>query len=449
MSFYNSFIGLKGLPEEARSIMRNYSIIVLLINIIFSFTATFSVLFIIDAIGFKGAASIAAISLTVILFTDYPSGSLGDWIGQKTVIMISLFFFASAFLLMSIASNFNDFVIVGILMGLGEAQASGALQSWLDNRYKSIDSNLDLDRKNYGYSMTKIGALSTLVSGITFIVGGYVATILSRQIAFRIQALLIIFTTGLVLKLLTNPTKMTIIDESEIDPNTARTFLSYMKGGIAFMFSSKKALTFIIGFSLFQVIWTIWGALMLFPFYFGYMGNDSNTGLLRSSIFFAGVFIQIKLSNLTKKVENEHLSAFMLIQGLLLFLGGMTILYFIPLDNSFNLMGAILVFVLMGISVSMPMPFINAIAQRLMVDFVPSENRNAVYSLIPTIRSAVAIPILPIIGGLIETSSLMIGFGFLLVILLVANFFIWISLNLGDQEISVSLPVEGVGIAGN
>ncbi|OLS24271.1 MAG: hypothetical protein HeimC2_23360 [Candidatus Heimdallarchaeota archaeon LC_2] len=129
MSFYNSFIGLKEIPKEARSVMRNYSIIMLLLNFIFSFTATFSILYIIDAIGFKGAATITAISLSVILLTDYPSGSLGDWIGQKTVIMLALLFFAAAFFLLSFATEFNDFVFVGILMGLGEAQASGALQS--------------------------------------------------------------------------------------------------------------------------------------------------------------------------------------------------------------------------------------------------------------------------------------------------------------------------------
>ncbi|OLS24272.1 MAG: hypothetical protein HeimC2_23370 [Candidatus Heimdallarchaeota archaeon LC_2] len=222
-----------------------------------------------------------------------------------------------------------------------------------------------------------------------------------------------------------------------------------MKGGIAFMFSSKKAFTFLVGFSLFQVIWSIWAALMLFPFYFGYTGNDSNAGLLRSSIFFAAVLIQIKLSKLTKKVENQHLSTFILIQGLTLFLGGMAILHFIPLEGSFNLMGLILVFVLMGISVSMTTPFIDALVQRLMVDFVPSENRNAVYSLMPTIRSAIAIPILPFIGGLIETSGLMIGFALLLGIMLIADLFLWMALNFGDTEMSVTLPTDlGTGVVG-
>ena len=155
---------------------------------------------------------------------------------------------------MSIAVDYNDFVIVAILLGLGEAQASGALQSWLDTKYKSVDSTLDLDRKNYGYSMTKINALSTLVSGITFIIGGFVASILSRQIAFRIQAVLIILTSVLVVKLLTNPDKTIANQEEIIEQKGETSFFSFMKGGIAFMFSSKKAFTFIVGFSLFQVI---------------------------------------------------------------------------------------------------------------------------------------------------------------------------------------------------
>ncbi len=44
-----------------------------------------------------------------------------------------------------------------------------------------------------------------------------------------------------------------------------------------------------------------------------------------------------------------------------------------------------------------------------MVDLVPSENRNAVYSLIPSLVSIIGIPLLPITGYLISKWGLNIG----------------------------------------
>lgn len=452
MSFYNNFIGLKELPNDARSIVRNYSIIMILVNLAFSLTGTFSILYIIDAVGFKDAATLTAISLSVILLTDYPSGSLGDWIGQKVVVLIALSLFSLSFFLMSFATDFNDFVVVSILLGLGEAQASGALQTWLDNSYKAIDSSLDPERKNYGYSMSKIQALASLISGIAFVIGGYLATTYSREFAFQLQSVIILFTTILVLKLLSKPKfDDNIILKSDLEQpeNSNESFLSFLKGGIRFLFSSKRAFFFLMGMAVFQVIWSIWGALLLFPFYFGYTGDDSSTGMMRSAIFFAGVFIQIKLSNLTKKVENDKLAHFLIFQGIFLFGGGILLMRFIPMNNSLNLFGIGFTFLLMGIAVSFTNPFIMTIIQREMVDLVPSENRNAVYSLIPTIRSAIAIPLLPFVGGLVETSGLEAGFMIMMGILVVVILFIGLALNIPDEKLEIKLQVDHQPVLGN
>ncbi|MHA2276110.1 MAG: MFS transporter, partial [Candidatus Kariarchaeaceae archaeon] len=405
-------------------------------------TATYSILYIIDALGFKNAATITAISLFVVLLTDYPSGSLGDWVGQKTVLLIALLSFSASFLVMSYATSFNDFVLVAILLGIGQAQASGALQSWLDNTYKLIDPSLDPDRKNYGYSMTKIQALASLVSGISFIIGGYLAFYYSRPVAFRFQSALIFITGILVLKLLSKPTSEVIIINENLGETNGNSFFDFLKGGIQFFLSSKTAFFFILGISVLQVIWTIWGGLMLFPFYFAYTGSDASAGILRSLIFFAGVFIQIKMSSLTKKVDNDKLVTFILVQGITLFIGGILILYYIPHDNTLSWLGVTLVFLLMGISVSLTMPFINALMQRVMVDLVPSENRNAVYSLVPTIQSAIAIPLLPLIGGLIETSGLITGFASLLIVLFSASLLIWLAGNFQDSKFNAQTRTQ-------
>lgn len=46
---------------------------------------------------------------------------------------------------------------------------------------------------------------------------------------------------------------------------------------------------------------------------------------------------------------------------------------------------------------------------RLMIDLVPSENKKAVYSLLPTITSLLIMLLLPIVGQMIDTFSLVAG----------------------------------------
>ncbi|MCE7736933.1 MAG: MFS transporter [Candidatus Heimdallarchaeota archaeon] len=449
MSFYNNFIGLKELPKEARSIIRNYSFIDILVSFSFSLTNTFYILYIIDTVGFREAGVITAISVGVQLLIDYPSGSLGDLIGHKWVFTMALISFSISFYLMSVAIVFSDFVIAAIFFGFSNAQASGALQSWLDNSYKNIKDNPDADRKNYGYSMNKIRAISSLIMGMSFMLGGFLTLHVSRQVLFRFQSVLILITAFLVLKILNNSSTTTEGRLGE-DKSVFKEYMHFLKGGIKFLFSSRKAFTFILGMSLMQVTWAIWATLLLFPLYFGYTGSDSIAGVLRSSIFFAGVIAQIMVSGLTKKVENDKLPLFMLVQGLMLFFGAITLLYFVPIQNSFNLFGSVLVFVLMLTSVSFLMPFIQTIVQRLFVDFVPSENRNGVYSLMPTISGLFTVPLLPIVGSIVQTSGLISGLWLIVGILMSSLFFVWIAINSDDKSYSVPISVSKVApIAGN
>ena len=72
-----------------------------------------------------------------------------------------------------------------------------------------------------------------------------------------------------------------------------------------------------------------------------------------------------------------------------------------PPTNNFNLLGIILTFFLL----CMVGPIINialTLIQRIMIDLVPSEFRNSVYSLIPTIFSLIGILVVPLAGIIIE-----------------------------------------------
>ena len=81
----------------------------------------------------------------------------------------------------------SGFLITSIIFGFANAQASGALQAWLDNNYKIAD-DYDPERKNYGFTMTRLNSIDTLSSGSMIFLGGFLATAYSRAWLFQMQS---------------------------------------------------------------------------------------------------------------------------------------------------------------------------------------------------------------------------------------------------------------------
>ncbi|MHA2171371.1 MAG: MFS transporter [Candidatus Kariarchaeaceae archaeon] len=274
MSFYNSFVGINQLPEQAKGIMRKYGLIRSAVAIVYSSAGTIFILHIIDSIGFKEASMIMSMMFLAQILLDYPTGSLGDYIGQRWVLGIAYFCGFVGFYLFSIAQTFNDFVLTAVILGFTNAQVSGALQSWLDNNFKKIDDNSDPDRKNYGFTMNRFGSIDTFLMGISIILGGIMATYWSREFVFLLQSVLILIIALLVILLLSDlpdPTVETSVKKQQ----SVKEYLGFLMGGISYVLSNKVLLFFLIGNSLVMAAWNLWGVLMLFPIYFGYSGSDS------------------------------------------------------------------------------------------------------------------------------------------------------------------------------
>ncbi|MDH5404148.1 MAG: MFS transporter [Candidatus Heimdallarchaeota archaeon] len=425
---YDSFIGLTDMPNETKIIMRKYGLIRFIASASFGIANTILTLFIIDNLGFKNASIVFTIMMATQLVLDYPSGSLSDWLGQRFILSSSFLLSAVGFFLLTLASNFNHYVLIAILFGIANSQSSGTLQSWLDNNYKKFEGDFDKDKKQYGYAMTRFQAFDTLVIGFAIVIGGMISSKFSRELVFFIQSILVLIATILTFKILKVNDSISPEQIIQSLDNTKPSYLDIIKNGLKFVYSEKTVFFFIIGIAIFQLSWTVWGTLLLFPIYFNYTGSDSGAGILRSLIFFTGVFIQIKLSNATRKVENNKLSLLIFVQGILCLGGAFTIFTLYPATGYFTLTGFILIFLLMTISISIFMPFISTIIQRMLIDLVPSEYRNSIYSLMPTIQGAFALALLPFSGFVAETyglSSVIIICG---VILAVSTLFIHVSI---------------------
>ncbi len=440
MSFYNNFVGINQLPEEGRDIMRRYGLIRASYSLIGNLTNTFFILFLIDKLGFTDSGMIVAAMVLVQLVTDYPSGAIGDFIGQRWVLSSATLFSAIGFYLLSLADSIGSFYILAIVFGISSALQSGALQSWLDNNYKNLDEADDPDRKNYGFSMTRFGAIDTSLVGIAILIGGYTATNISRIFAFQIQSGLLVF-LGIIVFILMIDIKQSDSEKDGHKMNLVE-YLGFLKGGIVFYFSKKTVFIYLTGNAIVVVFWSVWGTLILFPLYFGYTGSDEMAGLLRSSIFFTGVAIQIVLGKYTKKISTDkiHIAGFAHILLLLPFV--MVLLHFMPYDNSFSSLGFVLLYLIMLVGVSIPTVFLGALMQRVTIDLVPSEHRNAVYSLVPSISGALTIPMLPFTGALIEKYGLIYGVGVVLIISLIgfSMFYIYNVIRRREMRATKSVP---------
>ena len=385
----DSLLGAKELPEHTQSHMRSVLALIMAISFLMSLSDTFYVLFVIDNIGFTLAATSTSVMLLTQLIFDYPSGSLGDWIGQRWVLAIAFICYNINFLLLLEASTFNDFLLIGIINGFGNAQSSGAFDTWIDNNYRKTVGDDDPERRTYGFTMSRINSMNSLTLGASFLLGGILATEISREFVFAVQLglcmivilLIILFIKDIELDEEDEVTKATKkINGYQNNKEKINGYFSLLIGGIKFLFQSKRVFFFIIGLSIYRATWLIWGNLILFPLYFGYTGSDIGASTLRTTLFFVGIPTGFFMANVSKKIGNERFSIVIFLQLLTFFPSFILLTYFVPISNEFNLIGIIGTFILLATLVGLLFNLGNTLAQRILLDLVPSENRNSVYS---------------------------------------------------------------------
>lgn len=409
LSYFNSFVGIQNWSSVAQSVTIQYTRIRISTRFIISLTNTFLFLYILNALGFFKASIIITITLAVQLITDYPFGAISDKIGQKWILAISMFFTSTGFFLLAFATNYVQFIIYAIINGFANAQSSGALESWYDNNYQKFALDDDAEKKEYGFMMSRVGAIDTFVYAITIIVGGFLATSITRSNVFLIDGIFGIIVFFMILKLMKVKdfdNKVVIIRNKEMSA------LETFKGGVKFVFKDRNTAFFLIGYGIYSVWGVIWNNLLLFPFYFGYAGSDAIAGLLRSSLQFSRVVIMIAIAGIIKKLNKRKLVLIFVIQYTLLFVGMGILIYFLPIRNQFSWTGIIVIYLLFLVATIIFGTFSNIISQRVLLDYFPSEYRNSLHSFIPTITGIVSIFFLPLAGNLIENHGFFIGLAF-------------------------------------
>jgi MFS family permease len=397
------FLGIKSkLPPNAQGLVQKFLFLSSLQSSFFFISGTFYVLFVIDKVGFIDLGVLVGISFLVQAILDYPSGSLGDWIGQRWILAIAFMSYGLSYgLLAFFADSFFDLMIVYILVAFASSQESGALQSWFDNNYKFVSNQIDSDRTIYQIFQGKISMFIGLLWAFTILIGGLLATLFFRETVFAIQSfgMFVLATLSLIYV-----KDFPGIQKTE---KSIRKYFAIIIEGLQFTFTRSYVFFFVAGVCLSGALWSVWGNMILFPMYYGYTGSDLGAGIFRFLAWINASITAGKAAEISTKLDVKKWIPrieFIVMVGYFGFFA--ILIFFLPFQGSINFAAIILalgVFLLLDIFSNIS--FI--LRQRLYLDMIPDEIRNSVYSLVPTLTLIISAPVIVIAGnfiGIIGTS---------------------------------------------
>ncbi len=348
-------------------------------------------------IGFAFVGILAAISMGTQLLIDYPTGGIGDWIGQRWILAGSYLCFGLVFFLTSLGGLFPFFwfwVVVYVITAIGAALNSGALMAWFDNNYRAAAK--DPERKAYSKAQGRMGMFFQVAATGVLIPGAIFAVLFTREAVFVFQALLCVILAGGALILFR--------DSQEVINNrpkrSIRSYFKILKDGLVFGFSTKLVMFFLIGSVIMSSTIVVWGNMLLFLIYYSYLGNsDVSVAIFRTILFAFGVLWIERAGVWTRNlIPPKWIPRSRLLQtcGPLFYFGLAVLIFFLPpvaVPFPFNYLqlSTLIIcaaFILTGIFSA----FSNILNSRLLLDLVPDKIRNGIYSLIPTLTLVFAIP---------------------------------------------------------
>jgi len=415
------FLGTEKLPPLAQGLVQRFVLLISLQTSLYLISRTFYVLVIIDYVGFQTLGLFLAISALLQAILDYPSGVLGDWIGQRWVLTSAFLFYGLSYGLLFQADSLLEIFFVYVFSAIASSQESGALQSWFDNNYKITVDRVDSNREIYQEFQGKRQTIVGLIGAFTIVLGGFIATFLFRKIVFLVQSIGMFLTAALCLFFVTDSSGNFRLERS------FRKYFHFLKEGVYFAFFTKYMFFLTISICLWNIIWQIWVEMMLFPIYFGYTGSDAGAGIIR---FIGWIFNSIlagKAGIWSKKINPRNWVPRLNFVILFSFFGFFTLLLTVfPLENKFNIIPVSLILCYFFIFSAFLYIFL-ILRQRLILDLVPNSIRNSIYSLFPTLTLLLGAPLFVLSGSMIEHFDISFALTFLIIIGIISSSSMYLS----------------------
>lgn len=402
------FFGMAGESDRAKRLVKIAVSFTPISAVAFMMSTTFYSIFVAQTlfpppaplqVGMAVVGILSTIGLAVESLLDYPSGGLGDWVGQRWIVFLSMILFAAAMVLMSFVqasqASFAFFLVIYLLQAVAAAQQSGAIGSWFDNNYRAAAK--DPKRSAYSVAQGRMGMLFQISATVSLIPGAVLAGLLGRQTVFLFQAVLLVVMAFGALALFRDYPEVT----ANRPHRSLRAYYGLLKDGLKFTVSSKLVFLFLIGDTLMSSVIVVWGNLLLFLIYYTYLYNDIAVATFRTVLFAAGV-VSIERAGVWTRhlIPPRWIAKFRLFQ---------------TCGPAFMFAFAVITFLLPALPVVPPFPFMflqlpavlisvgfilcgffgasgDLLSQRFMLDLVPDRIRNGIYSLIPSLTIGLAVP---------------------------------------------------------
>jgi len=431
MSRTSSFMGFSEADDKALRLGRILMILMPTANIIFTLSSTFYTIFIAEALGGAGGfieglgllGVLVAIEMITQTILDYPSGALGDAIGQRWVIAFGNSLYGVVFFMVSFVTPSTPFlylVAIFVLQGVAQSQISGAWGAWFDNNYR-VAMPQDTDRKQYGVFWGRMGMIAQIAATAALIPGSILAVVFQRAFVFQIEAAGAFIFALLVLRYIRDFPEVEALREKR--PSMSE-YTALLREGISYLWQTPFVKYLVIGSMLAASVISVWGQLILFPLYFSYLITDVAVASYRTLAFIPGVAANERSGIWSQKFEpRKWIPRFRLLQacGFFFFIILAVLMFvFPPVADTTQMVTLLLPFtdiVLIELPIQHVIPiivlfslftvtmffggFAEILTQRVLLDAIPSRNRNSLYSLQPTILLILATPQIAILGWII------------------------------------------------
>jgi MFS family permease len=430
-----TYFGLKDANTEVVRIAKIYTSLSVVMQIAFVISTTFYLIFVAEALGNNDyilgmtyVGILVVIEMVVQTLFDYPTGVIGDWLGQRYILATAYITYAIAFYLTSLVTTTTSvFLLVAIyaLMGFAGSQQSGALDSWFDNNWQ-VAMPEDDGRKQYGVFVGKLGMLGWLTNTLILIPGGILAAIFGRPWVFQLQAVLCMLISFASIRLVYN---LPETEELKQTRPTMDEYYSLLREGIQYLFSSQYVKYLLLGSMLVNSCISVWGNLILFPMYYNYLQTDVAVATFRTIVMLPLVFYAERSGVWAKRYDPKKWiprfrffqsagAVFFWIFALIMIVfpvppeGSPIIDYVIPGTDILILrvpIAAILPVFLMIITyfvVGIFLQLAGVLTSRVFIDAIPNRVRNGVYSLFPTVVLLMSVPQIGFFGWLLSVAPI-------------------------------------------
>jgi MFS family permease len=458
-----------GIAEPTEKVVRLVKILSVLLPAFaasFQISTTFWMIYIAESLGngdyYAGLTLVGflvVIQMAIQTLLDYPTGALGDWIGQRYVI-------ASALLCYSVAFGLSSFIVkdtpapmwiyvsIYVLFGLGSSQESGAFNAWFDNNYR-VAMPHDKDRKQYGVFQGRLGMVWQVSSTLVLLPGSWLAFFYGETWVFSLQAVFAVVLAFIILRLVKDLPG--VKDEKEEQPSLGE-YTTLLKDGFRFLGSSRFVTLIILGEVVMWSIGPVWWNLILFPLYFSFLLTLVAVSAFRTIVFVPQAIANERSGVLAKRFEpKKWIPRFRIFQftGVIFYLVLAVIVYLFPgippgtdpatvelftvlipftnlplIEIPVQTVIPVILLFFLFVSLNMFGSIAGILTQRVMLDVIPNRIRNSMYSLQPTLVMVVSMPLIAFFGWFIPfTGGFLLSFLICAVISLLVVAMIWAAFN--------------------